>query len=73
MGDEAIVLDVKTGRAVGLNELGTFIWQRLGTRNLDEIASEIVAAFDVDLLTARQDLEEFVENFVRQEILVVEK
>jgi hypothetical protein len=72
VGGEAIVLDVSTGRAVGLNEVGTFIWKRLGTSSLDSIVSEMIDEFDVDEATAREDLGRFVDDFVRQEILLVE-
>ena len=72
VGGEAIVLDVSTGRAVGLNAVGTFIWKRIGTSSLDSIVSEIVEEFDIDEGTARHDLASFVDEFVRQEILLVE-
>jgi hypothetical protein len=44
-----------------LNELGTFVWERLdGARPLSSISEEIEAAFEVETQRASADLLEFV-------------
>jgi len=44
-----------------LNELGTFVWERLdGARPLSSITEEIEAAFEVETQRASADLLEFV-------------
>ncbi len=44
-----------------LNEVGTFVWERLdGTRPVGALVPEIAAAFEVDTQRAREDLLAFV-------------
>jgi hypothetical protein len=57
---QVIVLDLTTGSATGLNELGTFIWPRLGSETESEIVEAIVGEFEVDETTAALDLSRFV-------------
>ena len=71
VGDEVIVLDVASGRAVGLNPVATFIWRNLEKLSQEELPSAIAREFDVDETTARADLEVFVDRFVREDYLQV--
>lgn len=61
VGEQAILLDVVTGTARGLNPVATYIWPRLETETPDEICAGLVREFQVDEETARRDLAEFVE------------
>lgn len=72
VGGEAVVLDVESGRAVGLNEVGTFIWCNLDKLDSEQMVSSIVARFDIDESTARADLSAFFERFVKEERLLEE-
>jgi hypothetical protein len=48
-----------------LNETGRWVWEHLeGACALDDLAKGLVAEFEVDETTARQDLEVFAENLV---------
>jgi hypothetical protein len=48
-----------------LNETGRWIWEHLeDARALDDLAKGLVAEFQVDETTARQDIEVFAENLV---------
>ena len=69
VGGEAIVLDVTTGLAVGLNEVGTFIWKNLETLDREQLVENIVREFAVDRATAKGDLETFLDRFVREGVL----
>jgi len=57
---EAILLDLDNGRAIGLNETGTFLWPLLGTQDEGDLLESLVREFDVDRDMARRDLERFV-------------
>ncbi len=57
---EAILLDLDNGRAIGLNETGTFLWPRLGTQDEGELIDALADEFEVDRDMARRDLERFV-------------
>lgn len=69
VGGEAIVLNVESGRAVGLNEVATFIWPQLEKLDTDQLAEAIVREFNVDLATARADLATFVDRLVKEGLL----
>ena len=46
-----------------LNETGAFLWEQLdGKRNLGEIISLLTNEYDIDEVTAENDVAEFVEK-----------
>jgi hypothetical protein len=48
-----------------LNDTGLWLWQRLdGGRSLDDLVGDMVAEFDVDHITARQDIESFAGHLM---------
>lgn len=48
-----------------LNEVGTFVWERLdGRRTLLDLAGEVAAAFEVDAERASSDLVAFAAQLV---------
>lgn len=57
---EAILLDLDSGRVVGLNETATFIWPRLQSQDEHELLDALVLEFEVDREAARRDLSRFV-------------
>jgi hypothetical protein len=72
VGDEVIVLDVASGRAVGLNPVATFIWRNLEKMDSERLPSAIAEEFAVDESTASKDLQEFLDRFVREDYLQVD-
>lgn len=58
-------------RMVSLNEVGTFIWGRLETgAELDAVVSDVLAEFETDDGTARNDAQTFVLALLDREMLV---
>jgi hypothetical protein len=45
-----------------LDPVGEFVWQRLEGVDLEALVGEVTAAFDVDEVTARDDLSVFVND-----------
>lgn len=61
LGGEAVLLDTASGQYFGLDETAGEIWRGLTDgRTETEISERIVAAFDVDLLRARDDVRAFI-------------
>lgn len=58
---QAVLILNKEGEVQVLNELGTFIWERL-EEDPEEVVRAIVAQYEVTPEQARQDLEEFVDS-----------
>jgi predicted deacylase len=60
VGGQAVLLDLVSGNTVGLTDVGTFLWTRLEGKTDDELTTELVGAYDVDGVTARRDLTNFL-------------
>lgn len=60
---ETIIIGVDDDYIHLLNDLGSFIWEKLqaGT-NLNELVNNICEAFDVDSSTAKKDATEFISK-----------
>lgn len=69
VGDEAVLIDLDRGRALGLNATGSFLWPRLGRRSESELAEDLAAAFDVELESARRDVTLFLVDMRRRGLL----
>ena len=69
VGNEKILVPIKNNIAnmtemFTLNEVGSFIWDHIDGKNTEEyLALAIANEFDVDELTAKKDLAEFIEKF----------
>ena len=60
---EMFIVSSKSGTVHLLNSTGTFIWTQLdGARTLDEIARTVAEEFEVDDVSARADLKDFIEE-----------
>jgi hypothetical protein len=61
-GETILVPVTKRAQEMGLftlNEVGSFVWERLDGRTLEGIAAELVRSFEVEAAQARADLLEF--------------
>ena len=68
---EAGLLDLRRGRAVGLNAVGTFVFPFLDSQSDEEITENLVREFAVEPETARADLSSFLA-LLRSEGLLLE-
>ena len=63
VGDEAILLNMKTSLYLGLNPVGTRMWQTLtAAESVQAAFDSLLAEFDVPEQQLRRDLEEFLEK-----------
>ena len=66
IGDESVLLDLKTERYLGLDDVSTRIWEVLTTGGSIQSAYEtLLAEYDVDAERLRQDLEDFVRELLQ--------
>ena len=62
VGDESILLDLKTERYLGLDDVATRIWEVVTTAGSIQSAYDaLLIEFDVDPERLREDLDEFVQ------------
>ena len=66
VGDESIVLDLKTERYLGLDDVATRIWEVVTTAGSIQSAYDaLLTEFDVDPERLREDLDEFVQELLQ--------
>ncbi len=64
VGPEAVLVDLRSGLTLGLNESGSFIWKRLTTHSGEQIASELAAEYRIPIDDAERDVREFLQTLV---------
>ena len=68
---EAIVVDLASGKTIGLNATGTFLWSRLdGSSDPRALAAAMAAEFDVAGDEALSDTNEFLSEMSGRELIV---
>lgn len=73
LDDEAVLLHVKNGRYLGLNDTGRFFWGALqASASLEEAYREIEEHYDVAPRRLREDLEQFVEGLLQHDLVRLE-
>ena len=66
VGDEAVLLNLKTEQYLGLDDVSSRIWQVLTTGGTVQAAYDtLLAEFDVDSERLRADLEDFVQELLQ--------
>ncbi len=68
---EAIVLDLETSVYYSLNDVGAFIWEKLGAgATLAEVVDALCAEYDVPARDAEKDVEDLVGKLRAEKLLV---
>ena len=71
VGDETVLLDLKSGIYFGLDGVGKQIWESVSDgNNLAQAVTIIVAEYDVDEAQAQTDVIEFATELVTRGLLV---
>jgi hypothetical protein len=66
VGDEAVLLNLKTEKYLGLDNVSNRIWQALTTQGTIQAAYDVLLAeFEVDPGKLRADLDEFVQQLLQ--------
>jgi hypothetical protein len=69
---EQVILDLKTGVYYGLDEVGTFLWERFASgKTLAQARADLVAEFDVEAGRAAADLSRLVQTLKKRNLVVV--
>lgn len=70
IGDEAVILNLKSELYLGLNPVGTRIWTVLHDAPSIQAAYEsLLAEFDVEPERLRQDMDELVDQLLAQGLI----
>ena len=70
VGEEGVLLNLKTELYLGLNTVGTRMWSVLGSASSIQAAyDDLLREYDVEPTTLRADLEEFIDQLLGQKLI----
>jgi hypothetical protein len=70
VGEEGVLLNLKTELYLGLNTVGTRIWSVVGSASSIQAAyDELLQEYDVEPTKLRADLEEFIDQLLGQKLI----
>lgn len=71
---EAVIVLADSGQVNVLNPIGTRMWELMdGTRNIQQIVDTICEEFDVAEEEAKRDLEEFLQQLIDVNAIVLQE
>lgn len=74
VGDELVLLDLKSGTYFGLDPIGSRIWRLIGEgKNLSEVCEKLLGEYDVSSAELERDAAILTDELVTRRLLVVEK
>jgi Coenzyme PQQ synthesis protein D (PqqD) len=73
VGGEAVLLDLKTERYLGLNEVGTRMWQvLLESDSIQAAYDTLLAEYDTTPQQLEEDLRELLDRLLENALIVTE-
>jgi len=74
VGGESVLLDLKTERYLGLNEVGTRMWQALLESDSIQAAYETLQAeYDATPQQLEEDLRDFIDRLLANNLITTER
>ena len=74
IGEESVLLDLKTERYLGLDDVSSRMWQVLTSgAAIDSAYQTLLAEFDVDPERLRNDLDDFVQELLKLGLVELNK
>lgn len=72
LGEEAVILNLKTGVYHGLNEVGASIWKLIQEpKTIKEIEQKLLEEYDVEPELCQSDLITLLEDLLAAELIVI--
>lgn len=74
LGEETVLLNSESGVYFSLNEVGGFLWERLSekTRAFEDLVTAVMAEYDTDEDSCRNDIREILDELSREKLIVAE-
>jgi hypothetical protein len=70
LGDEAVIVNLRTEKYLGLNPVGARMWNVLTTApSIESAYDTLLGEYQVDASELRRDLAEFVEDLSAQQLI----
>jgi Coenzyme PQQ synthesis protein D (PqqD) len=72
VGDECVILDLKTERYLGLDEVGTRMWSVIvGSTSIQSAYETLLAEYEVDADHLRVDLQTLLQKLLEQRLVAL--
>ena len=72
VGEETVILNLKTEQYLGLNDTGTRIWTALaGAPTIQAAYDEVLEEYDVGGDQLQQDMQELLDALVEQRLITI--
>jgi hypothetical protein len=67
---QIVMMDIESGRYLGLDDIGSVIWQRLETpRTFGELVDSLVEDYDAERAVIAQDVRELLKEMAAQSVV----
>ena len=76
VNDTTVILNLDTGKYFTCNNIGSYIWEKLLSDNafsMNEVIDMIIDIYDIDICSARDDLDFFLKELLKNEIILIDK
>lgn len=74
IGNELVVMDLKSGNYIGLNPVGAHIWNLLQTpTSMSGIIAQLLEEYDIDEATCREQTIEYLGKMQAQGLVQVQQ
>ncbi len=69
---QAVIINLRRGAYVALNETGSFLWERLdGETSLEAIARALAEDYDVDIAVTRPDVLDLARELLAEDLITL--
>ena len=70
LGQELVLMDTKTGDYLGINAVGTRIWNLLvDSKSLQELVADLICRFEVPEAQCKTEVEQFLSNLEKRKMV----
>ena len=70
LGQELVLMDTKTGDYLGINAVGTHIWNLLaGSKSVEELVADLISHFDVTKVQCQAEVEQFLSDLEKRKMV----
>ncbi|MFN5044048.1 MAG: PqqD family protein [Bacteroidota bacterium] len=70
LGQELVLMDTKTGDYLGINAVGTHIWNLLaGSKSVQELVTDLISRFEVTESQCQTEVENFLSDLEKRKMV----
>ena len=70
LGKELVLMDTKTGDYLGINAVGTHIWNLLaGSKSVQELVTDLISRYEVTEAQCQAEVENFLSDLEKRKMV----